>query len=407
MLRTLKINTRYDTDFKFLLQRYPDYRKLADQRISDTPLDHLAKVFQEYVTAETKTLDLAVILCLKEIFATPIYEELLPRTSLTSVAAKQKTAKETIEKLIRNDALKTSLNLFYSHRLLDLNSTTVGLDLALTALRLREHLDTLSRPTILFLGRTPDLIKKFLLSEYELYPTKQGKSPRIIHAAFSGTPDVENIRASAYYAHPDNRKAITGRNMVTEPKLLFYMHYLELLGLSKVTGPLVIVDLISTGSSMNAFLKLLYCYYQDFSEQSLPEISIAMLHPEYPPSKGEECPEAPFFFDFQKKTLHFMGSKEYGLWDMDVPANYFQTSETAMELLLDYAHFQTLAADVPEFPAQNWTPEGSKALTRGGYFHKEIYAGIKSEIATYVRQAHQEFQGFNLSRLLAKTKHNP
>lgn len=324
-----------------------------------------------------------------------------------AVQRKQNLARESIEDLIRHGALKTSLNLFYTHRLQDQDSITIGLDLALVAMRIREHLDTLSNPTILFLGRTPDLIKKFLTRDYKLYPPPKGRKPHIIHAAFSGTPDVENIRTSAYYAHPDNKKAITARNIVTEPKLIFYMHYLELLGLSRVPGPLVIVDLISTGSSMNAFLKLLYCYYQDFSEQSLPEMSVAMLHPECPPSKGDECPEAPFFFDFQKNTLHFMGIKEQGLWDMDVPAHFFQTSETAMELLLDYAHFQTLAADVPEFPAQSWTADGSKALTRGGYFHKEIYAGIKSEIDVYVKQAHQGFQQFHLTPLLAKTRHNP
>lgn len=373
--------------------------------MTETSIDTLTIVFQEYLTKNAPTLDLAVALSLKEIFETCVYGSELPKRSQMSAEEKLDMAIKTIKKLVRKEAIKSILDLFYSHRIID-TDISIGLDLALIAMRLRAQLDSHANPTILFLGRTPDLIKKFLVRDYELFPERKDSKPRILHAAFSGTPDVENIRTSAYYAHPDNQKSIIARNIVTEPKLIFYMHYLEILGLHNVQGPLIIVDLISTGSSMNAFLKLLYAFYQDFMELPLPNIIIDVLLPECPPVKNQDL-DSPFFYDFEKETLHFNGDNNSGLWDMDVPAKFFQTSETSMELLLDYCPFQTIGADVPEFPAQTWTVEGSNALKRGGFFHKEVHEEIKPEIDLYLKQAHKEFQQFKLNRLMRKTMHNP
>jgi len=197
--------------------------------------------------------------------------------------------------------------------------------------------------TLVFLGRTPTLLKEILQRLYELEP--QEGSPSLVQVAFSGCPDIQSQNAC--------RSRLSHlRNVLTPNRVKVFFQYLDALDFDKITGEMWVVDLLASGSGLNSFLRLLRGYYLE-KKMPFPDFRFwALGFPE-----DDADPEIKtYYFNYGKKLLSFSDKlSKFGYKPMDIACFPLPLHPQAVTFLLDDAVAYSYGG-VQEYPA--WKMKG-------------------------------------------------
>lgn len=133
------------------------------------------------------------------------------------------------------------------------SSTIRIVELYQGAARAKVLVDKLRPEVVIGLGRTPTLLLEGLRALY----SQDQWSPKFIHMAFSGCPDIRYPKKNTM------NKVDHVDNVLTEERKNVFFDYLRRQGLSAASGEILIIDMIGFGSGLNSFLCLLRGFYND------------------------------------------------------------------------------------------------------------------------------------------------
>ncbi len=234
---------------------------------------------------------------------------------------------------------------------------------------------------VLFLGRSPCLVQV----AYEELLRQKGVSQPIYHLSFSGTPDTLTLRTAGDYRATEKNIL---RNLVTPERLKFFEGLMTEKGLTLVTGKIYLVDMISTGGSLNSFLRLFRHYYTQTLRKEMPDVEFLGMNLTYNLPHGFQniwrCTST-------EGTLRFNEIPTHRIHPLTIRTKPIVLNSFTVVSVLDNDIFQCCVGHGVELPAQRWTEESRVALLRGGELHQAFYQLARlifAEAATYYNKAY-------------------
>lgn len=265
---------------------------------------------------------------------------------------------------------------------------TIADDIMLAALQVYHYAQ--GSPAV-FLGRTPCLVQV----AYEELLRQKGVSHPFYHLSFSGTPDTMTLRTAEDYRVEEKNIL---RNLVTPERLSFFETLMTEKGLSRVTGKIYLVDMISTGGSLNSFLRLLRHYYTQTLRQEMPDVEFLGIGLSCNPDHGFQG-----VWRYTKGTLRFNEDSTHGIRPLMVRTKPIVLSPFTVARVLDNDVFQCMVHGV-ELPAQRWTEASRDALLRGGELHQELYRQARPHFEAAAVRYNKEYDVWKRLQTLAKSK---
>lgn len=318
-------------------------------------------------------------------FGVTIYNPLLFRGNQDDARRQAQFESEQVKQYMAKLKPGMIAELFLCRQQLNQNRT-IGEDLVIAARRIDGIVNRNGKAPVLFLGRTPCFIQLALEEIYNPQNTYNVSPGQILHLSFSGCPDEITIRESSSYKDAD---ANCVRDMVTPEKLNYYEAYMTRMGMDKVGDKLYLVDMFSTGTGLNSFLRILRHYYQDFLNRDMPDVYFISLSTTLNSDHGY----GPWRFTQNTGKLIFKSEPIRGVRPCIIKLIPLQVSHSTMRTLLDNDYIQAFAMHGIEFPAQKWREEFTEQLNAGGKWHREIYPTIRGILSNIIsRQEHQLIQ---------------
>jgi hypothetical protein len=228
---------------------------------------------------------------------------------------------------------------------------------------------------IVFLGRSPCFLQ---VAYEELCKNESPENPlccdHIYHLNFSGSPDIENTRTDTFFT--ENTQRTRERNLVTSGNRDFYCTYMTQKGMDHISPKFYLVDLISTGGSLNSALRTMRFYYEQHLGRTMPDIHFMGLGLPLVEDRSLEL----YTYNAAAGHITFNDLPELGVRPLVIPASPIYINHRPLKNLLDQDAFQRAAVPGIEFPAEKWDAEFSSELETGGRFHKETYELLRSEV---------------------------
>ncbi len=248
-------------------------------------------------------------------------------------------------------------------------------DIMLGACKIRSVIQARGEAPIMFLGRSPGLVK--LAYECLMAAVEPGKnlSGHVLYQNFSGAPDMTNLRTASGF---NDTEAQLARNLVTPDKLAFMCRYMdEIVGLGKVVDKLYVVDVIGNGASLNSYLRLLRYFFEQHKKRPMP--AVHFLNLSHPYDMTNEKLQETALYRIEKKgmdsALTFLSNEEIGSRSLTIPMSLISLVYTTGTFLDEDLYQRHLSKGV-YFPAQNWRKEWIPHIEKGGVhssdFHKEV-----------------------------------
>lgn len=247
-------------------------------------------------------------------------------------------------------------------------------------------------PVILFVGRSPYL---HLMAYEELVAQTNNPNHRVEHVCFSGAPDAETNRSE----HKNRKEAQRLKDLVTPEKLVHYLNYLKSLKLEEASK-IYIVDMVSTGGNLNAFLRILKAYFQQENIQ-MPEVNLMNITIQVLPDLlglHETC-----LFSFERQGQYsdnnwktrFPERQDLNVHPVKLRTYMIPNHPKIHHNLLDRDPLHYYLARGIEYPAQRWKPEYDEMRDKGGMcagtfeelFKSEVRKIIASHMKKYSIQA--------------------
>ena len=207
---------------------------------------------------------------------------------------------------------------------------------------------------------------------------KQGgpdrQRPESVQLSFSGHPDSKTLRTDIFFEDPLNNAC---RNRVTVENLQFYFEYLISRDIHKVEY-LFLVDIISSGGSLNGFYRVLKAFYQAL-DRPMPKLLFIPITNNLQRLTNFENPA----FEFVDGNLVFKENQQLNIVSCSIPTFPVHMNSLVISYLLDSDKIQKQHVEGIEFPACMWTPDFADALERGGAHHVATYNQLSQELAKY------------------------
>ncbi len=251
---------------------------------------------------------------------------------------------------------------------LERNGTiTILDDVMLGACKIRSVIQARGEAPIVFLGRSPGLVK--LAYECLMAAVEPGKnlSGHVLYQNFSGSPDMTNLRTASAFKDTEAQLA---RNLVTPDKLDFMCRYMdEIVGLGKIGDKLYVVDVITNGASLNSYLRVLRYFFEQYKKRPMPAVHFLNLSHPYDIT-NEKLPKTALY-KVEKKgvdfSLRFRRDKTIGSRPLTIPMSTISLAYPTGDFLDEDLYQQHLSNGV-YFPAQNWREEWKPHIEKGGVY---------------------------------------
>lgn len=230
--------------------------------------------------------------------------------------------------------------------------------------------------TPLFLGRTPCLIQ---VAFEEILKQENDKDTlsSLVHLNFSGHPDALTKRESTFFKSDTN---IT-RDIVTKEKLNHYFMYLDEKNILKAEK-IFIIDILSSGSSLNSFLRILNAYYQE-RDCKLPSLTFLNLTQDM-----NWKAERKEFYTFEqigdvsnKGLLHLPSDEMKNMKPFTISTYGIPLFEPLIKHLLDQDMFQEFLVHGIQYPAQKWTKDFDEQRKLGAKYHLPFYENLRKQFS--------------------------
>lgn len=231
--------------------------------------------------------------------------------------------------------------------------------------------------SVLFLGRSPCWMQR-------VFESLPGVTAQSVHVSYSGNADAMSLRSDPFFR---DQHINTARNMVTADRLEFFEDYLTRQGLDKIEDKIYLVDTLTTGVSLNSFLRILRHYYTvNLGREEMPDVHFI----------GQGLPFQNFFhpvgrnlvwlYQHSKGELIFTDKfKDYGVRPLTIKATPLQLASLTI-LILDEDWIQYDYMHGYYFPAWRWNKEHTDALTKGGEYHEFISDFIMRGLSVLFRR---------------------
>lgn len=230
---------------------------------------------------------------------------------------------------------------------------------------------------VIFLGRTPCLVQ---VAYEEICKIEKDEVQRPVHLNFSGHPDALSKRESDFFKSDTN----IARDMVSPDKLNHYFNYLDTKEIL-ATNKLFVVDILTTGGSLNSFLRVLHAYYQN-KGRSIPEVVFLNLSQDA--SWSFERPE---FYTFTKTgetnnkgILSLPEDAKKNMKPFKLAAYGIPIFDKVLTEILDQDMFQEFLVHGIQYPAQKWTAQFDAQMKEGGAYHREFYEYLRSNFRDFI-----------------------
>ncbi len=335
-------------DIDFLRTQFPELEAESSTFEEDLRAcfgKNLEKTLEGLSDGERKTT-LVEYMCL--VFAFPVYhgsffEGYIPNKEV-------QTNTRAFDKTILNDLFR--------------EDTTVFDNLTRGARKISKVVKAHGEGSVLFLGRSPCWMQRV----FEAFPENGAQS---IHVSYSGTADAKSLREDPFFADQERN---TKRNMVTPERLQFFEDYLTQQGLDEVKGKLYLVDTITTGASLNSFLRILRHYYTVHLEREMPDVHFIGQSLPCTNYGYEAGGKLVWVYQDSKGTLTFTDKfQDHGLRPLSIKATPLHLASLT-HLLLDADWMQYYGMHGYYFPACNWNEGHREALSKGGLYHADVSA---------------------------------